>query len=318
MDPDTEIQFDFFPFLRLYKSGRIERLLGTDVVPASIDPVTGVASKDVTIDSSTGVSARLYLPTSTTNNKKLPILVYIHGGGFVIESAFSPTYHNYLNVLVARADLLAVSVEYRRAPEHPLPAAYDDAWAAANWVASHAAAAAGGPEPWLSEHGDFDRVFLAGDSAGANIAHHVAVRTGAEELGRGMRIKGMVLIHPYFRGKEPVGTESSDPSVREKMESTWTFVCGGKKGLEDPLVDPLTGQGMERLACDRVLVTVAERDFLRERGKAYYEGLKASAWAGEVELMESDGEDHVFHLRNPTGEKALKDMERMISFFNRN
>ncbi|EHA8588873.1 putative Tuliposide A-converting enzyme 2, chloroplastic [Cocos nucifera] len=129
-----------------------------------------------------------------------------------------------------------------------------------------------------------------------------------------MRIRGLVLIHPYFSGKEPVGMESRDPRVRERMESTWRFVCGWKKGLEDPLVDPLRGEGMKGLGCERVLVSVAERDFLRERGRAYYEGLKRSGWGGKVELVESEGEEHVFHLQNPTGEKALAEMERMISF----
>ncbi|CDP17008.1 unnamed protein product [Coffea canephora] len=57
---------------------------------------------------------------------KLPLLVYLHGGGFLIKSAFSPTYHAHLNVVVAEAGVVAVSINYRLAPEHPLPLVYED------------------------------------------------------------------------------------------------------------------------------------------------------------------------------------------------
>ncbi|GAV57734.1 Abhydrolase_3 domain-containing protein [Cephalotus follicularis] len=62
---------------------------------------------------------------------------YFHGGWFCIEAAFSPTYHNYLNTLVAAANIVAISVDYRRAPEHAVPIAYDDSWTALKCVASH-------------------------------------------------------------------------------------------------------------------------------------------------------------------------------------
>jgi hypothetical protein len=62
------------------------------------------------------------------------VLLYFHGGAFVVESAFGPAYHHYVNALASRAGVLAVSVNYRLAPEHPLPAAYDDSWGALQWV----------------------------------------------------------------------------------------------------------------------------------------------------------------------------------------
>jgi hypothetical protein len=88
----TEVAHDHSPFLKIYKDGRIERIVGTEIAPPSLDPQTGVESKDVVISPETGVSARLYIPKTTP--KKLPLLVYFHGGGFCIETAFSPQYHN--------------------------------------------------------------------------------------------------------------------------------------------------------------------------------------------------------------------------------
>ncbi|KAK9942158.1 hypothetical protein M0R45_007840 [Rubus argutus] len=173
-----ELAHDLSPLLKVYKDGRIDRLFGTSTVPASIDPQTGVQSKDVVISNEPLISARLYIPKSITaeSTQKLPLLVYFHGGGFCMESAFSPTYHNYLNDLVSEANVVAVSVDYRLAPEHPLPAAFDDSWAALKWVASHFGGT--GPEEWLHRYADLDRVFLSGDSAGANLAHNMGLRIG--------------------------------------------------------------------------------------------------------------------------------------------
>ncbi|CAL9189005.1 unnamed protein product [Musa hybrid cultivar] len=313
MDADAEVVLHAPPFVRIFKSGRVERLLGNEVLPAGLDPATGVVSKDVLIDPATNLVARLYLPdlAGSPPDRKLPVLVYYHGGGFVIETAFSPTYHNYLNSLVAAAGVVAVSVDYRRAPEHPLPAAYDDSWAALQWVASRPPA-----EEWLAERGDLGRVFLAGDSAGANIVHQVALRVAAEGLGGAAAIKGLLLIHPYFWGAEPLGSESRDPETRAGPEKIWTLVCPGTVGPDDPRLNPLAegATSMAGLPCRRVLVMVAEEDILRERGRAYYEALERSGWEGEARLMEAEGEQHVFHIRDPKSAKAVSMMQTVVSF----
>ncbi|XP_008805889.1 tuliposide A-converting enzyme 2, chloroplastic-like [Phoenix dactylifera] len=318
MDPDTEIQFEFLPLIRQYKSGRIERFYLPRKAPAAIDPETGVTSKDVVIDQETGVSVRLFLPKlGDTAPKKLPIYVYFHGGGFVIGSAFDHLTHDYLTPLVARANVIAVSVDYRLAPEHPLPIAYEDSWAALKWVASHAAG--GGTEAWLAEQGDFGRIFLDGCSAGGNIAHHMALRAGTAELGPGVRIRGMVLIHPYFAGRDPFPSELADMGLKEKMDGLWVLACPGTVGMDDPLVNPLAeaAPSLKGLGCEKVLVCVAEKDVLRERGRAYYEGLKRSGWGGVVEWLESEGVGHAFHVQNDC-EQALELMERTVKFISGN
>ncbi|THF96576.1 hypothetical protein TEA_006928 [Camellia sinensis var. sinensis] len=173
--PAEEIVPDFPSFIRVYKDGRVERLKGTDIVPPSTNPDTGVQSKDVVINPETGLSARLYIPNKPDHNK-LPILLYFHGGGFAIETAFSPTYHNYLNSLVAEANVVVISVDYRRAPEHPFPVVYDDSWTVVN--------------------------------AGGNKVHNMGMRVGSEGLDRA-KLVGMVLIHPYF------GSKTFEPGLQE-------------------------------------------------------------------------------------------------------
>ncbi|CAN6178801.1 unnamed protein product [Urochloa humidicola] len=159
------VVFDFRPYVLVYKSGRVHRFHGTDTVPPGVDALTGVASRDVAV-AGTKVTARLYLPSENRRGKKkkLPVVLYFHGGAFVIESPFSPLYHAFLNILVHKAGAVAVSVHYRLAPEHPLPAAYDDAWAALQWTISNCLS---GPERWLAEHGDATRIFLAATAPAA-------------------------------------------------------------------------------------------------------------------------------------------------------
>lgn len=296
-----DLAYNFFPFFRVYKDGRVERIHKHVCVPPSNNPNTRVQSKDVVVSPENNVSARLYLPQIAENNQKFPLLVYIHGGAFSVESAFSITYDNYLHSLVAEANLVVVSVDYRLAPEHPLPVCYNDTWAVLKWVASIGAT----EEPWLKFHADYSRVFLAGDSAGANIAHDMMVRASAEEnpLGDAVKIVGMVLIHPFFGHNEP--------------DLIWTYICPESSGCDDPRLNPAAHPSLLRsLNCQRILVLTAEKDFIRDRGRAYFEALEKSEWKGEFEIMEADGEGHVFHLEKPTCEKAVSLMKRLVEFFN--
>ncbi|KAK1560670.1 hypothetical protein Q3G72_029493 [Acer saccharum] len=176
---DSELALDLSPMMRIYEDGRVERLTGTETVPPSFDPKTNVESKDIVYSLEHHLSVRLYLPKNTQQNQKLPLLIYFYGGSFLLGSAFSPGFHNYLNSLVFEAKIIAISVDYRLAPENPVPAAYEDSWTTLKWVASHFNGK--GSEDWLNRHADFQRVFLSGDSAGANIANRMAIKHGHEE-----------------------------------------------------------------------------------------------------------------------------------------
>ncbi|XP_062198768.1 probable carboxylesterase 3 [Phragmites australis] len=206
----TEIVFECDSF-RLHSDGHAERTGGMDRVPAGFDADTGVTSKDVIIDAATGVAGRLYLPaieaapsceSDNSATTMLPILVFFHDGYFVVGSRGCPSCHRYVNSIVASARVGAVSVDYRLAPEHSLPAAYDDSWAALNWAVS-------GTDPWLSSHGNLGRVFLAGVSAGANIAHNMAIAAGVSGLHavEPPRVEGVILLHP--NAQQDVETRST-------------------------------------------------------------------------------------------------------------
>ncbi|OVA12566.1 Alpha/beta hydrolase fold-3 [Macleaya cordata] len=337
---NQEIAFELLPLLRVYKDGRVERLIASEIVPSSLqDPETGVSSKDIIISSpDPSISARLYLPNinklattnSTQQHQKLPLLIYFHGGAFCIGSVASFLHQRYLNLLVSQANVVAVSVEYRLAPEHPLPTAYEDCWAALQWVLSHSKKQEEdlqhatfnhgfNNEPWLIDYVDFSRVFLGGDSAGANIAHNVAMRV-TDGLDGLRSIRGAFLVHPYFWGSDPIGSETGmDPGRKSIVERIWLFVSPlSSDGIDDPMFNPFApgAPSLSGLGCEKVLVCVAGKDTLIERGRFYCEKLKSSGWEGEVELFENEEEGHAFHIYDPATKNAQLLIKRLALFLN--
>ncbi|PON69137.1 Alpha/beta hydrolase fold [Parasponia andersonii] len=100
--------------------------------------------------------------------------------GFCIQSPFSPHYHTYVAVVTAEANVVTLSVHYRRPPEHPLPIAHKDAWEVVQWATTYSKG--DGPEAWLNDRIDFGRAFVTGDSAKGNIAHNMVLRAGVYGL----------------------------------------------------------------------------------------------------------------------------------------
>ncbi|KAH9695653.1 Abhydrolase 3 domain-containing protein [Citrus sinensis] len=298
---DSEITHNFRPYFKVYKDGRVERYRVFQSVDAGIDPTTGVQSKDVIITPETGVKARIFLPKINGPDQKLPVLVHYHGGAFCLGSAFGVMSKHFLTSLVSQANIIAISVDYRLAPEHPLPIAYDDSWAGLHWVAAHSNGL--GPEPWLNDHADLGRVFLAGESAGANIAHYVAVQAGATKLAS-IKIHGLLIVHPFFGAEEP--------------DELYKYLCPGSSGSDDdPKLNPAVDPNLKNMAAgDRVLVCVAEKDGLRNRGVAYCETLAKSERGGNVEFYETSGEGHCFHMFTPDSEKVGPLIEKMVHFIN--
>ncbi|KAF8034166.1 hypothetical protein BT93_C0443 [Corymbia citriodora subsp. variegata] len=300
-------------------------------VPPSYDLNTGVLSKDVAISASTPcLSARVYIPTETTinnhsnrNRKKLPLLVYFHGGAFCLETPFSPMYHNYLNSLVSEANAVAVFVHYRRAPEHSLPAAYDDSWTALEWASLHSGG--NGPDEWLNAYADLQKVYLAGDSAGGNIAHHMGLRFGCalktktSDWVEGIDLRGIILVQPFFMGNVPIGNERTDKVTRSLLVGLWHLACpSATDGCDDLQINPEKDPRLSSMGCARVLIFIAEREVQRDREWLYRDLLVKSGWEGTVEVMEAKGEGHQFHLLHPTSDDAVNLMRRFVSFLNEN
>ncbi|EAZ24823.1 probable carboxylesterase 12 [Oryza sativa Japonica Group] len=307
------IAVDLRPFLVEFNDGRRWVLVRHETVAASDDKTrsaNGVVTKDVVIDDETGVSVRVFLPVDAAvaaaagDGRRLPLVVYVHGGAFCTGSASARMFHDYAESLSARAAAVVVSVDYRLAPAHPVPAAYDDAWAALRWAASRRRRLS--DDTWVGDYADRSCVFLAGESVGANIVHNVAVRAG-EVFDDDIDIEGMILLQPYFWGTKRLPCETPDACWRtrgsppmllpERIDALWPYVTAGAAANngDDPRIDP-SAEAIASLPCRRALVSVATEDVLRGRGRRY-----AAAWGDSgshraATLVESKGVDHCFHL----------------------
>ena len=133
----------------------VKRVLEAQGKPTT--PDTTVATVDRTIPGAAGsIPARVYTPKGVTG--PMPVVVYFHGGGWVIGD--KEVYDGGARGIAKHAQAIVVSVDYRRGPENKFPAAHDDAFAAYQWVRANAA----------SLGGDAARIHLAGESAGGNLA----------------------------------------------------------------------------------------------------------------------------------------------------
>lgn len=307
MSSEKKVVEEVSGWLRVFDDGSVDRTWTgppevrflTLPAPPTNEFVDEVATRDITIDPNSGIFVRLYLPEKKPDDKpKLPILLHFHGGGFCMSRAVWYMYHYFYTRLVTSARAICVSVEMRLAPEHRLPAAVDDCYAALKWLQSVARAEL--TEPWLEDHAEFSRVFLVGDSTGGNLVHQVAARAGSDELAP-LRLAGGVLLHPGF-----VRAERSRSELDPQAESAFLTLDMVDKFLgmalpigstkDHPITCPMGAAAppLAGLQMPPFLVAVAEKDLMRDTELEYVEEMKKGG--KEVEVLLSPGMGHCFYL----------------------
>ncbi|KAI3729917.1 hypothetical protein L6452_18589 [Arctium lappa] len=299
-------------FIKVFSDGTVERFI-PETAPASLDLYNGYKCKDVTIDPSKPITARIFVPSTTTvaatKPPSLPVLIYFHGGGFCIGSTTWLGYHHFLGGLSANADSIVLSIDYRLAPENKLPIAYKDCYTSLIWLSQQKPT-----ESWL-ENADLSRVFLSGDSAGGNIAHLVAIRA-IRDKECPVRVRGILPIHPYFGSEKRTELETKDGSAKE-VESNdmfWRLSIpeGSNRDYEGCNFERMEVSLSEWSRFPNVLVFVAELDFLNERGVMYAEFLKKKGV--KVKIVETKDETHVFHVFRPNSESTRVLQNQMKEF----
>ena len=239
---------------------------------ASAEPVVDVAR--VSDVDAGGVPARLYEPDHAPG-----VLLYLHGGGFVYGDLV--THDGFARRLAARTGWAVLLPDYRRAPEHPWPAAAEDAAAAADWLAGQ-----GHP-----------RLVAVGDSAGAAMALGEAMR-------HRQRYAGQVLVYPYIDpsaasyGRDVPGADFSS----ERAAWFWNLYLQGADSSTD---DALHALARDVSGLPPTLVQLAELDVLTSTGRRLAEHLARSGVA--VTTTVYPGVQHGFwrHTDNDQGEPAL-------------
>jgi acetyl esterase len=222
--------------------------------PALIGPAAAVASVAgrVVPGPAGDLPVRVYTPEG---EPPFPIVVWFHGGGWVVGTL--DTYDPLCRALAAAVPAVVVSVDYRLAPEHPYPAAVEDAYAATAWASRNAAALGG------AQH----RLAVAGDSAGGNLAAVVAL--GARDRG-GPAIAFQLLVYPVLDAAGDTGSwaEFAEGHYLTAAGMRWYwdhYLAGADGGAPD--ASPLRAASVGGLP--PALVIGADHDILRDEGEAY-------------------------------------------------
>ncbi|GJN10202.1 hypothetical protein PR202_ga28278 [Eleusine coracana subsp. coracana] len=315
---------DCLGVVQLLSDGTVTRAADLSALPLVSDVPSDlpVQWKDVVYDATRGLRLRMYRPTSTGEGKKLPVLVYFHGGGFCIGSFEVPNFHAGALRIAAELPALVLSADYRLAPEHRLPAAHDDAESVFSWLRAQTAEPAGA-DTWLAESADFNRVFVCGDSAGGNIAHHIAVKYGSGRLALApARLAGCVMLWPYFGGEERTPSEAASRDAGDFMgtvlfDQMWRLALPAGATRDHPAANPFGPRSVplhlhEADAFPPALVVEPEKDVLRDRVADYVARMKAAG--KQVELVAFVGQGHGFFVFEPWGE-ASDELVRVIRRF---
>lgn len=242
--------------------------------------VGSVEDRTVPGPSGTEVAVRIYRP-DTALSGELPVVVYVHGGGWVLADL--DVYDASPRAIADQADCIVVSVDYRRAPEHVFPAAHDDVLAAYRWVAANAAGIGGDPS----------RIATVGESAGGNLAAATALELAVSgEPGPVFQ----VLVYPV------TNVYRDSPSIIEQAEAVplnaamlpWFYnkYLASPSQADDARLSPLRAP-LHRLANQPpTLVITAELDPLRDEGEAFGHRLTEAGVASTVTRY--DGVPHEF------------------------
>lgn len=265
-----------------YETGIAYARLELDRVMAILDyppmPMRSVTGR--TIPGPAGkIPVRIYTPHTappqshlSTRGTPKPVLVFFHGGGFVIGSIAS--HDGLCRAFATYADAIVVSVGYRLAPEARFPAAVDDAISATRWVIAEAASFGGDPHA----------VAVAGDSAGGNLSAVVAQQT----RGDAVRPVVQLLVYPATDMTRAMGSHSLFREGFMLTKKSLDFSVGqyltSEKDQIDPRASPLLAKDLRGLP--PAIVLTAGFDPLRDEGRAYAERMREAGIAVDYNCLE--------------------------------
>ena len=240
------------------------------------EPVAHVENRSIDGPAGNKIPVRIYWPKG---EGPFPLVLYIHGGGWVIADL--DTYDASPRALANLAKAVVVSTHYRQGPEDRFPAAHDDTFAAYQWVLKNG----------KSLKGDAARVAVVGESAGGNMALAVAQQARDKKLQMPV---GLVLVYPVagYDFETPSYKENADAKPLNRDMMKW-FFQNYMKGAEDaksPLLVPLANADLKGMPPTTVIT--AQIDPLRSEGQALAEKMKAAGV--QVDSKNYDGVTHEF------------------------
>ncbi|XP_062189789.1 carboxylesterase 15-like [Phragmites australis] len=317
--PANGVVEDIFGFLRVLSDGTVLRSADPVFCPTTFpESHPSVQWKEAVYDKVKNLRVRMYKPAAPAG--KLPVLVHFHGGGFCLGSCTWANVHAFCLRLAAEAGAVVLSAGYRLAPEHRLPAAVGDGAGFLRWLREQSVNA-GAADGWLTEAADFGRVFVAGDSAGGTIAHHLAVRAGSAACKLDLdpvTVRGYVLLMPFFGGVHRMPSEADCPAEvllnLDLFDRFWRLSLPVGATRDHPAANPFGPDSPDLGSVDfrPVLVVAGGLDMMRDRVADYAERLVAMG--KPVEFAEFASEPHGFYTLDP-GSEAAGELISLVSRF---
>lgn len=239
------------------------------------------------------IPLRIYHPIE--KQEQVPILYFIHGGGFFAGSL--DVCDEFLRYLASKFNILVFSIDYRLAPTNPFPKGHEDCYAGLQWIIKNA----------MHYQGNTERIFVAGDSAGGNLAHYCVVKDIEEQA---FKIKGQCLIYPVLNlagvVDDVVTWDLNKYEMSEKQKDATLFSIqmiknGGvdiMKGVLQTDVNNiyLTPYLFESTKIPPTLLAVGEYDFLRVETLAYAAKLQQRNCKVEPYLYKGMGHGFIDHM----------------------
>lgn len=232
------------------------------------------------------IPVRVYTPEG---EGPFPAIVYYHGSGWVILNI--EVCDSTMRSLANDTGSVVVSVNYQKAPEHPFPVPFDDAWAGLTWVAENAA----------ELNVDPARIAVGGDSAGGNLAAAVAIK--ARDAG-GPAIAFQLLIYPAVEAgwDSPSAVQNAEGYLlqRESMRWFWNHYLGAATEEPDWRASPIRAESLAGLP--PAFVATADFDPLRDDGRRYADRLRAEGV--KVTYTNYEGMIHGFYWMQAVSDRA--------------
>ena len=249
-----------------------------DTAPET-DTQLGVSTRDITIDGATGpLQARVYTPVENNGDPR-PLVVYFHGGGFVIADL--DVYDGGPRGLSHFGNVIVLSVHYRQAPENKFPAAHDDAVAAWKWAVANAVSLGADPE----------KIGVAGESAGGNLAINVSIAARDQGLKAPLH---QVLVYPVagndMETESYVQNADAKPLNKPMMKWFIEHIFHSDDEAADPRINLVGAANLSGLPSTTLLL--AEIDPLRTEGELLAQKLDEAGV--KVSAKTYDGVSHEF------------------------
>ena len=246
---------------------RVAYEIGSGVLEVPKAPLPRVEDFHIPARDGAALAARLYAPSLDAG---LPLLLYLHGGGFTIGSI--ATHDTLCRELARLAGCMVVSLDYRLAPQHRFPTASNDAWDALQWLAAHASTLGADPA----------RLAVGGDSAGGTLAAVCAILARDAQLPLALQL----LFYPGCAAHQdtPSHTTFARGLVLEAPAIDWFFghYVHSKSEREDWRFAPLLAPDVDGVA--PAWVGLAECDPLVDEGVDYGDKLRAAAVPVDLEI----------------------------------